>query len=121
MPCPTNGVINLKSLGLISVQINCHYMDDSMHDPRHHGETRDTRLKEFCAFNPNMSVLGLYEGQALCVNGNQAHILTSERCRGTNPPILQNGKREEIECEVGIPKDVSRIFGAREERFMQRR
>lgn len=113
MPGPTNDVIDLKALGVVGAQINCHYMDNGMHDPKHQGETRDTRLKEFCAFNPNTSCLGLYEGQALRVEGDRTHILTSERYRGTKPPVFLNDKREEIECEVGIPKDISRIFEVR--------
>jgi len=113
MPGPAADVIDLRSLGLIGAQINCHYMDNGMHDPKHQGETRDVRLKEFCAFNPNTPVLGLYEGQALRVAGNQTQLLTSERTRGTKPPIFINDKRDELVCEVGIPKDVSRLFEVR--------
>jgi len=47
-----------------------------MHDPKHQGETRDTRLQEFCAFNPHTPCLALYEGQALRVTGEQTQILT---------------------------------------------
>jgi dipeptidase E len=120
MPGPANDVIDLKALGVIGAQINCHYMDNGMHDPKHQGETRDTRLKEFCAFNSNTPCLGLYEGQALRVEGDKTHILTSERYRGTKPPVFLNDKREEIECEVGVPKDVSRIFEVRQPRVAQR-
>jgi dipeptidase E len=114
MPGPATDVIDLKAMGLIGAQINVHYMDNAMHDPKHHGETRDTRLKEFCAFNPGVAVLGLYEGQALRVEGDKTQLLTSERYRGTTPPVFLNGERTEIECEVGIPKDVSRIFEVRD-------
>ena len=47
MPGPAANEIDLKSMGLISVHINCHYMDNAMHDPKHQGETRDTRIQEF--------------------------------------------------------------------------
>jgi dipeptidase E len=116
MPCPATDVIDLKGMGIIRAQLNCHYMDNAMHDPKHQGETRDTRLKEFCAFNPNTPVLGLYEGQALRVTGKQTYLLTSERTRGQKPPIFLNGNRDEIECEIGVPKDVSHIFEVREQR-----
>src|SRR5262249_21627947 len=53
-------------------------MDHGMHDPRHQGETHNTRLKEFCAFNPHTPCLALYEGQALRVTGAQTQILTSD-------------------------------------------
>lgn len=110
MPGPAHDVIDLRGLGLVGAQINCHYMDDTMHDPRHQGETRDTRLKEFCVFNPNTPVLGLYEGQALRVTGDRTQLLTSERSRGTKSPVFLNENRDEIECAVGVPQDVSRIF-----------
>lgn len=112
-------IIDTRSLGLINFQINPHYMDDSMHDPKHKGETRDGRLREVSSFNPGMKTLGLYEGQAIRVEGDKIKILTSERARGTKPPIFHNPTgvkedctRTEVECEVGVPHDVSRMFAA---------
>jgi dipeptidase E len=116
MPGPAHDVIDLNALGLIGAQLNCHYMDTGMHDPKHQGETRDTRLHEFCAFNPHTPCLALYEGQALRVMGEHTQILTSDRSRGTTPPLFLNDTREEIVCEVGVPKDVSRIFAVRDTR-----
>ena len=120
MPGPAHDVIDLKALRLLGAHINCHYMDNGMHDPQHQGETRDTRLKEFCAFNPHTPCLALYEGQALRVTGAQTQILTSDRSRGTRPPLFLNDTREELACEVGVPKDVSRIFVVRDTRGSQR-
>lgn len=113
MPCPAHDVIDLNALSLIRPQLNCHYMDDAMHDPKHQGETRDTRLKEFCAFNPGIPVLGLYEGQALRIAGDKTNLLTSARCRGTKPPVFTDARREEITCQIGVPQDVSDVFAAR--------
>ena len=113
MPGPANDVIDLKSLNLIGAQINCHYMDNAMHDPKHQGETRDLRLKEFCVFNPNVSVLGLYEGQALRVIGEQVSLWTSERARGFKTPVFRNQDRVEVHCAVGVSSDVSDIFLAK--------
>lgn len=110
MPGPANDVIDLRSLGLVNVQINCHYLDNSMHDPKHQGETRDGRLKEFCTFNPGKAALGLYEGQALRVQGDEVQLWTSKQARGTKTPVFLNHDRREIECEIDAPKDVSRIF-----------
>lgn len=110
MPGPANDVIDLRSLGLINAQLNCHYIDDSMQDKDHNGETRDTRLKEFCTFNPNVSVLGLYEGQALRVQGNQTHLWTSPHTRAHKSPVFLNQTRTELDCEVGEPLNVSRMF-----------
>jgi dipeptidase E len=110
LPGPKNDVIDTRAMGLIGAQLNCHYMDNAMHDPDHQGETRDTRLKEFCAFNKGEAVLGLYEGQALRVNGDKTVILTSENNRGKNPPLFLNGERNNISCEVGHARAVSSIF-----------
>jgi dipeptidase E len=116
MPCPAHDVIDLKALSLIGAQLNCHYMDDKMQDPKHQGETRDTRLKEFCAFNPGVPVLGLYEGQALRVEGGKTSLLTSERARGTKPPVFLDGRREEVDCRIGTPRDVSEVFAGKKSR-----
>ena len=110
MPGPANNIIHLESLGLVNAQINCHYMDDTMHDPKHQGETRDLRLQEFCVFNPNTTVLGLYEGQALRVIGNKTYLWTSKQTRGTKTPIFCNKLRTTIQCTIGIEQDISDIF-----------
>jgi dipeptidase E len=106
MPGAKNDVIDLKSLGFLNFQLNCHYMDDRMHDPLHQGETRDTRLREFCAFNPDHSVLGLYEGQALKVTGERIELLTSARARGTRTPVFKNDQRTELVCEIGKSREI---------------
>ncbi len=110
MPSPAHNIIDLNSLSLIGAQINCHYMDDAMHDPKHQGETRDMRLRLFCAFNPNIAVIGLYEGQALRVMGNQTQLWTSEQTRGFITPVFRNNQRMEIKCKIGVVQDVSDIF-----------
>lgn len=109
MPGMSADIMDFRSLGLIGTQLNCHYIDDSMHDPKHQGETRDTRIKEFCAFNPDVPVLGLYEGTALRVIGERTLILSSDKARHTRPPIFKNNERTEIECEVGVAKNITTI------------
>ncbi len=115
MPCLSADFIDLRSLGLIKTQVNCHYMDNSMHDPKHQGETRDERLQEFCAFNPNIPVIGLYEGTALRVRGSNIHILISEQARGNKPPVFCNGERTEIVCEIGKSKDISEFLDVKKQ------
>jgi dipeptidase E len=58
---------SLRALGLVSFQINPHYLDP---DPgsRHMGETRETRLLEFHEEN-DAPVIGLREGSMLRVEG----------------------------------------------------
>jgi dipeptidase E len=58
---------SLRALGLVSFQINPHYLDP---DPgsRHMGETREARLREFHEEN-DTPVIGLREGAMLRIEG----------------------------------------------------
>jgi len=72
--CTTNDMpivepASFETLGLISSQINPHYIDQ--HPAGHMGETRAERLAEFTALNPQTHVIGLREGALLKVEGSQ--------------------------------------------------
>jgi dipeptidase E len=60
---------SFKTLGLIPFNLNPHYLDADSQS-KHMGETRETRIKEFHAFNET-PVLGLREGSWLEVNGEE--------------------------------------------------
>jgi dipeptidase E len=60
---------SFKTLGLIPVNLNPHYLDADLQS-KHMGETRETRIKEFHAFNET-PVLGLREGSWLEVTGSK--------------------------------------------------
>lgn len=72
----------LRALGLVSFQINAHYMD--AHPPGHQGETRDERIAEFLSLQPCMTVIGLCEGALLHVEGDDV------RLRGTRARVFRN-------------------------------
>lgn len=58
----------LDALDLVPFNINPHYLDPDP-DSKHKGETRETRIKEFHAYN-DTDVIGLREGSWIKVNGS---------------------------------------------------
>jgi dipeptidase E len=59
---------SFKTLGLISFNLNPHYLDPAT-TSEHMGESRETRIQEFHAYN-SVPVLGLREGSWLDVKGD---------------------------------------------------
>ena len=59
---------SFKTLGLVPFNINPHYLDP-ISGSKHMGETRETRITEFHAFN-KQPVIGLREGSWIDVKGN---------------------------------------------------
>jgi len=100
--CPTIRTTNdmpiveppsLASLGLLSFQLNCHYLDA---DPNstHKGETREQRLLEFHEENAT-PVLGLREGTQLWVEDGTITLLGLKNAR-----IMRRGE-EAVEIKPG--------------------
>jgi len=76
--CPTISTTNdmpicqpadLDALGLIPFQINAHFIEGQIDG--HNGESREQRLAEYLAINPDERVVGLPEGTAIFQKGAQ--------------------------------------------------
>jgi len=84
---------SFTTLGLIPFNLNPHYLDADLQS-KHMGETRETRIKEFHAFN-GTPVLGLREGSWLEVNGENILLrgdLTARLFRQNQTPAeLESG------------------------------
>ena len=87
---------SFQTLGLIPFNINPHYLDADLQS-KHMGETRETRIKEFHAFNA-IPVLGLREGSWLEVKGDRITLKGSLKAR----LFKQNQTPEELEPESDL-------------------
>lgn len=76
------------ALGLVSFQINPHYLDPEP-GSRHMGETRETRIVEYLEEN-DRTVVGLREGAMLRVDERGTHLLGSAGAR-----IFRRGRAPE--------------------------
>lgn len=100
--CPTLRTTNdmpiiqppsFNTLNLVPFQINPHYLDANPEG--HGGETREQRINEFQALNPDVIVVGLREATALQVDKNKIHLL------GKRPMRLFVAGKEPIEYQPG--------------------
>lgn len=76
--CTTNDMpivepASFECMNLVPFQINPHYTD--FFDPKHGGETRDDRLKEYIMVNPNAVVVAIREATALSVEDNKLTLI----------------------------------------------
>lgn len=87
---------SFQTLGLIPFNLNPHYLDPDANS-LHMGETRETRIKEFHAFNA-IPVLGLREGSWLEVKGNKIILKGALKAR----LFKQNETPKELETESDL-------------------
>lgn len=87
---------SFKTLGLIPFNLNPHYLDPDLQS-KHMGETRETRIKEFHAFN-SIPVLGLREGSWLEVKGEKITLKGDLSAR----LFLQNQEPTELNPESDL-------------------
>ena len=87
---------SFKTLGLIPFNLNPHYLDPDT-SSKHMGETRETRIKEYHAFN-TVPVLGLREGSWLDVKGESITLKGNLKAR----LFRQNQIPEELETGTDL-------------------
>jgi dipeptidase E len=87
---------SFNTLGLVPFNINPHYLDPNPNS-KHKGETRETRIKEFHAYN-DTPVIGLREGSWIEVFDNEM-ILKGKR---TARLFMKNKKPIEIKSQSVI-------------------
>ncbi|WP_298304636.1 dipeptidase PepE [Flavobacterium sp.] len=87
---------SFKTLGAIPFNLNPHYLDPNLQS-KHMGETRETRIKEFHAFNTT-PVLGLRDGSWLDVKGEKIILKGNLTAR----LFRQNQVPEEINPETDL-------------------
>lgn len=100
--CPTIRTTNdmpiveprsFDAVGAVPFQINPHYLDANPEG--HAGETREQRIEEFVAANPEVYVAGLREGCMLLLEGE---LLT---LKGPKPLRVFHGGEAAMEVEPG--------------------
>lgn len=84
---------DFRTLGMVPFNLNPHYLDADLQS-KHMGETRETRIQEFHAYN-STPVLGLREGSWLEVKGDKITLkgtLTARLFRkNQTPEELESG------------------------------
>jgi len=71
--------LGFETLGLVSFQINPHYLD--VHPEGFGGETREMRIQEFIEINPDIYVLGLREATLLRLEENSLQLIGNRTAR----------------------------------------
>lgn len=87
---------SFQTLGIIPFNINPHYLDPNP-DSTHMGETRETRIKEFHAYN-SAPVLGLREGSWIEVKADKVTLKGPLTAR----LFLKNQVPEELPSEYDL-------------------
>ncbi len=85
---------SFAAAGLVPFQINPHYLD--AHPDGHAGETREQRIGEFIAANPDTCVAGLRESCLLRIEGDRHELVGAHPMRifrhGASPREIEPGR-----------------------------
>lgn len=96
---------SFSALNIAPFQINPHFISGKT--AGHNGESREDRLNEFLAYNPQEQLLALYEGSALYIENAQGRIL------GEKEGLWFKGPDNIEKIAPNAPFDLSMIKGVR--------
>jgi len=83
----------LGALGFVPFQLNCHFTDFT--PPGHQGETRRQRISEFLTLHPDVTVIGLPEGDWIRVRDDNFVL------HGAHPAWRFQLGRDAVQLSVG--------------------
>lgn len=103
--CTTNDMpivepASFDCMSLVPFQINPHYTD--FFDPKHGGETRDDRLKEYIMVNPNMYVAGIREATTLSLEDGNLRLIGRPNKMKVFKANLANTKEYGLEDDINF-------------------
>lgn len=103
--CTTNDMpivepASFECMNLVPFQINPHYTD--FFDPKHGGETRDDRLKEYIMVNPTAVVAAIREATALSLENGQLKLIGKPNKMKVFHQNMANTKEYALEDDINF-------------------
>ena len=103
--CTTNDMpivmpASFDCMGIVPFQINPHYTD--FFDPKHGGETRDDRLKEYIMVNPTATVAAIREATALLLEEGNLSLIGKPNKMKVFKTKMENTKEYSLEDNLNF-------------------
>ena len=103
--CTTNDMpivmpASFDCMGIVPFQINPHYTD--FFDPKHGGETRDDRLKEYIMVNPTATVAAIREATALLLEESNLSLIGKPNKMKVFKTKMENTKEYGLEDNLNF-------------------
>ncbi len=103
--CTTNDMpivepASFDCMGLVPFQINPHYTD--FFDPKHGGETRDDRLKEYIMVNPTAVVAAIREATALLLEDGKLSLIGKDNKMKVFHEKMENTKEYSLTDDINF-------------------
>ena len=103
--CTTNDMpivmpASFDCMGIVPFQINPHYTD--FFDPKHGGETRDDRLKEYIMVNPKATVAAIREATALLLEDGRLSLIGKNNKMKVFKTTMENTKEYSLKDNISF-------------------